>query len=183
MNFNFLASFVWAQSSIECGGCIDTKWRPRGVVVESEGWKTLSRVEGCLMDVLRFVSTRNSVPTTSYWTVLQETANEDAVAKMTRMWGSWTVEKRWVLKGRRRGTRLSSPVVVDEVVWLQQLVEAVETEMISTRRLSDGGIEWAPSRGAGTMVEGVDHVSDELVMLQWVVDASEVVEHAESNRE
>ena len=88
-----------------------------------------------------------------------------------------------MLKGRRRGTRLSSPVVVDEVVWLQQLVEAVETEVISTRRLSDGGIEWAPSRGAGTMVEGVDHVSDELAMLQWVVDASEVVEHAESNRE
>ena len=135
------------------------------------------------MDVLTFVSTRNSVPATSYWSVLQGTAHEDAVAKMTRMWGSWTVEKRWVLKRRRRGTRLSSLVIVDEVVWLQQLVEDVESRMISTRRLSDGGIEWAPSRGAGTMVEDVDHVLGGLSMLQWVVDASEVVEHAESNRE
>ena len=135
------------------------------------------------MDVLTFVSTRKSIPTTSYSKILQEDASRDAVARMTRLCGSWGVEKCWVLTGGRRGTCLLSLVAVDGVVWLQWLVEAVEAEMMSTKRLSDGGIEWAPSRGAGTMVEGVDHVSDELAMLQWVVDASEVVEHAESNRE
>ena len=135
------------------------------------------------MDVLTFVSTRKSIPTTSYSKILQEDASRDAVARMTRSCGSWGVEKCWVLTGGRRGTCLLSLVAVDGVVWLQWLVEAVEAEMMSTKRLSDGGIELTMSRGAGTMVEAVGHVSGGLSKQKWVVDASEVVEHVESNRE
>ena len=94
-------------------------WRPRGAGDKSEGWKQLSRVEGCLVDVLTFVSTRKSDPATRYWKVLQETASKDAIEKMTRLWGSWTIRKCWVLTGGRRGTCLSSLVAVDDVVWLQ----------------------------------------------------------------
>ena len=183
MSFHFLSSFVWSQSPLEDGGCIEAKWRPRGAGDESEGWKLLSRVEGCLMDVLTFVSTRKSVPTTSYSKILQEDASRDAVARMTRLCGSWGVEKCWVLTGGRRGTCLLSLVAVDGVVWLQWLVEVVDSKGVSTKRLGDGGIELTMSRGAGTMVEAVGHVSGGLSKQKWVVDASEVVEHVESNRE
>ena len=76
-----------------------------------------------------------------------------------------------------------SLVAVDGVVWLQWLVEVVDSKGVSTKRLGDGGIELTMSRGAGTMVGAVGHVSGGLSKQKWVVDASEVVEHVESNRE
>ena len=86
----------------------------------------MSKVEGGWRDVWESFPLENSSPGTSCWRILQEAALDDAVAKLTRMRGSWTVEDGLVSKGRRLGTCLSNLESVDEAVWSQQLVEVVD---------------------------------------------------------
>ena len=78
------------------------------------------------MNVWESFPLEKSVPVASYLMILQESAVEDAVAKLTRMRGSWTDEDGRVSKGRRLGTCLSNLVTVDVAVRSQQLVEAVD---------------------------------------------------------
>ena len=103
---------------------MDTRWRLRRAAVESEARWTLSRVEGCLTDVLNVFPTQYSNPVTSYWRILQEAADDDAVAKLARMRGSWRVGDGWVMKRTCLGTCLSVPVTVEGAVRSQWLVEA-----------------------------------------------------------
>ena len=78
------------------------------------------------MNVWESFPLEKSVPVASYLMILQESAVEDAVAKLTRMRGSWTDEDGRVSKGRRLGTCLSNLVTVVVAVRSQQLVEAVD---------------------------------------------------------
>ena len=78
------------------------------------------------MNVWESFPLEKSVPVASYLMILQESAVEDAVAKLTRMRGSWTDEDGRVSKGERLGTCLSNLVTVDVAVRSQQLVEAVD---------------------------------------------------------
>ena len=86
----------------------------------------MSKVEGGWRDVWESFPLEISGPVASCWRILQESAFDDAIAKLTRMRGSWTDEDGRVSKGERLGTCLSNLVTVDVAVRSQQLVEAVD---------------------------------------------------------